>query len=330
METLLNAIWYGNHPLRWALYPFSLIFHWVSSLRRYGLCRWRQKNFSVPVIVVGNISTGGVGKTPLVIAIANQLVADGLRVGIVSRGYKAQSSYFPRLINDCDTALEVGDEPLLMAQKTGCPVVIDPDRSAAVEFLLRQCAVHIIISDDGLQHYRMGRQCEIAVIDGQRGLGNGFCLPAGPLRESARRLQQVDFIMVNQGAWPGAEPMTLEIEGLYHIASGVKTDPETLAHPIIAMAGIGNPMRFYTTLSSLGLVFETKNFPDHHCFSESDFTTMKSHSIIMTEKDAIKCRAFAPENSYYLAVKVLISDAFWQNFKNTLQEKIKHYEIILS
>ncbi len=330
MEQSLNEIWYGkSHPLRWVLYPFSLIFWLISQVRRFYIVKWRQKNFTVPVIVVGNISSGGVGKTPLVIAIARKFMSEGVRVGIVSRGYKAKSSYYPRLVKADDSAREVGDEPLLIARKTGCPLVIDPNRTAAVEFLLRECSVQIILSDDGLQHYRMGRQFEIAVIDGQRGIGNGLCLPAGPLREDARRLRQVDMLIATQGEWPGAESVALEMDGFYHLASGNVINPQSIPQPILAIAGIGNPERFYTTLHSMGLIFTTKTYPDHHQYSASDFIGMKQGSIIMTEKDAIKCRAFAPENSYYLSIHVSVSEVLWQQFKYKLQEKIK-YEIEFS
>jgi len=325
MEQCLNAIWYGkSRPLRWVLYPLSLVFWLISQVRRFYMVKWRQKNFSVPVIVVGNISSGGVGKTPLVIAIVRKFMSEGIRVGIVSRGYKAESSYYPRLVKADDSAREVGDEPLLIVQKTGCPLVIDPNRTAAVEFLLRECSVQIILSDDGLQHYRMGRQFEIAVIDGHRGIGNGLCLPAGPLRESARRLREVDMIVATQGEWPGAESVALEIEGFYHLATGKAVNPQSIPQPILAVAGIGNPERFYTTLHSTGLEFTTKTYPDHYHFSALDFTKLKQASIVMTEKDAMKCRAFAPENSYYLSIRMSVSEVLWQRFKDKLQEKIKN------
>lgn len=211
MSSFLEQLWYGHHhPLQWILRPLSWVYSAIVSARRYFLQRFSQISCPVPVIVVGNITVGGVGKTPLVIELAKRIQQKGLRVGIVSRGYGAAIKQFPYEVQANDSALKVGDEPLLLAQKTKCPVVIAPKRTQAVRYLLEKHQSQIIISDDGLQHYRMGRAIEIAVIDGTRGLGNGFCLPAGPLRESAMRLEQVDFIVVNEGKWNNAYPMKLK------------------------------------------------------------------------------------------------------------------------
>lgn len=199
MSTFMDQVWYGNHPLQWVLSPFSWGYRLIVAARRWYLENFSQIKCPVPVIVVGNITVGGVGKTPLVVELAKRLQDKGLNAGIVSRGYGAKIKEFPYEVKPHDNANQVGDEPLLLAQKTQCPVVIAPDRPEAVRYLLEKHHCQIIISDDGLQHYRMGRAIEIAVIDGTRGLGNEFCLPAGPLREPAKRLQEVDFIVVNEG-----------------------------------------------------------------------------------------------------------------------------------
>lgn len=206
----MEKLWYGNHPLQWVLRPLSWVYSVIISVRRYFLQHYKQVDCPVPLIVVGNITVGGVGKTPLVIELAKRINQKGIKVGIVSRGYGAKTKHFPYEVQINDSALKVGDEPLLLAQKTKCPVVIAPKRNQAVDYLLKKHGCDIIISDDGLQHYRMGRAIEIAVVDGTRGLGNKLCLPAGPLRESAERLKQVDFVVVNEGQWENAYPMVLK------------------------------------------------------------------------------------------------------------------------
>ena len=309
--TLLNKVWYGfMPPIQYLLLPLSYFYKLITCGRRWYLEQFCQIASPVPVIVVGNISVGGVGKTPLVIELAGKFKAKGLRVGIVSRGYGAQVRTFPYQVELSDQAHRVGDEPLLIAQKTGCPVIIAPQRTAAINYLLKHHQSQIILSDDGLQHYRMGRAIEIAVIDGTRGLGNGFCLPAGPLRESAKRLKQVDFIIVNEGKWNDAYSMHLEPEPLTQLNSGKTIDAIELQGTIAAVAGIGNPQRFYSTLSKLGIKFTPYSFPDHYQFNARDFRH-GADAVIMTEKDAIKCRAFSTDEMYFLPVKAVITDAFW-------------------
>ncbi|MGL6029646.1 MAG: tetraacyldisaccharide 4'-kinase [Legionella sp.] len=310
MQSFIDRLWYGRHPLQKMLLPVSLIYTAISRMRRSYLERFVQQRFNVPIIVIGNISVGGVGKTPLVIAIAKQMTAKGIRVGIVSRGYGAQIKHFPYEVGADDNALLVGDEPLLMAQRTGCPVVIAPKRTAAVEYLLTHHQSQIILSDDGLQHYKMARAIEIAVIDGVRGLGNGFCLPAGPLREPESRLNQVDLLVVNEGQWHGAHTMTLQPGQLVHLTTGESCSPTTLNGSIMAVAGIGNPQRFYSTLQGLDIEFTPCTYPDHYQFSANDLNYSEAW-VIMTEKDAVKCRAFASERMYYLPVEAALDDAFW-------------------
>jgi tetraacyldisaccharide 4'-kinase len=310
MYLLLDKIWYGNHRLKRILGPLSLVYRLVVAVRRWYLQSFCQIKFQVPLIVVGNITVGGVGKTPLVIELANRLREKGLEVGIVSRGYGASIKNFPYEVQSDDTAEQVGDEPLLIAQKTQCPVVISPKRSDAVEYLLTQCQSQIIISDDGLQHYRMGRAIEIAVIDGTRGLGNGLCLPAGPLREPPKRLKEVDFIVVNQGNWENAYSMVLSPGKITQLNTGKEVDPQVMNKTWKAIAAIGNPQRFYSTLSQLGIEFDTCSYPDHYQFKPSDLDYLESF-IIMSEKDAVKCRSFSSETMYYLPVNAVLEDAFW-------------------
>lgn len=308
----LNNLWYGSMPVaRRLLYPLSWVHRCVSSLRRWFLVRFRQVSFPVPILVIGNISVGGVGKTPLVIALAEACKKKGLKIGIVSRGYGAKIKQFPYEVRVDDEALQVGDEPLLIAQKTLCPVVIAPNRTAAVDYLLRKHHCQIVLSDDGLQHYKMGRAIEIAVIDGTRGLGNGLVLPAGPLRESKKRLQQVDFVVVNEGEWGNAFRMHLVPEEIKQLSTQQIAEPSSLKGTIAAVAGIGNPQRFYSTLEQLGIKFTPYSFPDHYQFKPNDLQ-FTEQTVIMTEKDAMKCREFSTDKMFFLPIKAVLGEDFWQ------------------
>ncbi len=310
MTTLSEKVWYGNHPLQWVLLPLSWLYSAFSALRRWYLQLYCQKKCPVPLIVVGNLSVGGVGKTPLVIALVKALQAKGITVGVVSRGYGGQCTLFPYQVQHNDAAAWVGDEPLLIAQKTNCPVVIAPKRWQAVEYLLQQHPCQIIVSDDGLQHYRMGRAIEIAVIDGTRGLGNGLCLPAGPLRETKKRLQQVDFVVVNEGQWPEAYLMSIKPNSIRRLDNDEPIAVSQLTQSFTAIAAIGNPQRFYSTLRQLALEFIPHSYPDHYQFKATDLAAFPG-PIIMTEKDAVKCRSFATENMYYLPVEAEVVKTFW-------------------
>lgn len=326
--SMIDKLWYGRHPLSWLLWPFATLYRVSVSFRRCYLQYFRQQQFPVPIIIVGNLTVGGVGKTPLVIALAKQLSLRGVRVGIVSRGYRANVNHYPYKVSIDDDALFVGDEPLLLAKKTGCPVVIAPKRVDAVQFLLDNYQSQIIISDDGLQHYAMGRAIEIVVIDGLRGLGNGLCLPAGPLRESARRLQQADFIVVN-GASSANDHVSRDLaktlsNGLYsktyrlalvpgELTSLVSATPiniEELNYPVAAVAAIGNPNRFFATLEALGVAFNPYPFADHHFFHPEELNFVEK-IVVMTEKDAVKCQSFATDIMYFLPVDAKVDDKFW-------------------
>jgi tetraacyldisaccharide 4'-kinase len=309
-HTLVNSLWYKRNKIYYFLLPATFIFQIVVYLRMKFLKKGKIAS-PAPVIVVGNISLGGTGKTPVVIALANELLKKGIKVGIISRGYKANRQDFPYLVQKFDKAEEVGDEPLLMARKTACPVVISPDRVEAIKFLLKQFPCDIILSDDGLQHYRMHRDIEIAVLD-ERDTGNGWCLPAGPLREPISRLKKVDFVIGNNISKPGIYSMQLVPESLVQIRSGKLIPLDELPLPCAAVAGIGNPQRFFNTLTQLGLAFNSYSYPDHWTFQLKDFNG-DEESIVMTEKDAVKCSAFADERMYYLPVYAKLSQDFWNH-----------------
>ncbi len=291
---LLNRIWYGNSPLRWGLWPISVVYLGLARLRRaaYRL-GWRPVvEAPVPVIVVGNVSVGGTGKTPFVIWLADQLQQRGRKVGIVTRGYRGKGTEWPRAVRADSDPEEVGDEPVLLARRTGCPVVAGPDRVACVEALLRDARVDVILSDDGLQHYRLGRAFEIAVVDGARGMGNGLCLPAGPLREPVSRLLEVDATIVNGGDWghAGVFRAAAVVTRVYHLKDGSERTLESFRkEPVHAVAGIGNPQRFFELLRDAGLDVEAHPLEDHAAIGLEQLTFDEPGAVLITEKDAVKC-----------------------------------------
>jgi tetraacyldisaccharide 4'-kinase len=252
--------------------------------------------FDVPVIVVGNVTVGGTGKTPLVIWLAERLRERGYRPGIVCRGYGGRAAVWPQRTTADSDALLVGDESVVLARRARCPVVAAPDRVAAVRFLLANDGVDVVLSDDGLQHYRLGRAVEIAVVDGTRGLGNGLCLPAGPLRETPLRLREVDAIVVNGGDWghAGVFRADLVATGVRQTTTGaMKALADFEGKHVHAVAGIGNPERFFALLEDHGLVVERHALPDHAIVRAEDLRFAEGDAVMITEKDEVKCRELA-------------------------------------
>lgn len=311
---MIERIWSGRSPLWLLLWPLSLLYGAVSWLIRLSFQRGWRKSWRAPcpVIVVGNLTAGGNGKTPVVIWLVQALQQRGLRPGVVSRGYGGKAERYPLLV-DAETSTELaGDEPVLIAQRTGVPVAVAPKRRLAVEALLSRQMLDVIITDDGLQHYALQRDREVVVVDGERRFGNGWWLPAGPMRERASRLDRVDAVIVNGGEVSGREiAMTLQPGQAINLATGQSA---TLAQlpPVIAMAGIGHPPRFFITLKQQGVqpVAEIA-FADHHAYSEAELSslTQQGQCLLMTEKDAVKCRAFARENWWYLPVDAHLAGA---------------------
>jgi tetraacyldisaccharide 4'-kinase len=304
---LLNRIWYGNSPLRWALWPVSALYLALARARRAAYRRgWRPTvEAAVPVIVVGNVSVGGTGKTPFVIWLAEQLKQRGRTVGIVTRGYRGKGTVWPRAVTATSDPREVGDEPVLLARRTGCPVVAGPDRVACVEALLARSRVDVVLSDDGLQHYRLGRAFEIAVVDGARGMGNGLCLPAGPLREPPSRLQEVDATVVNGRGWGHAGVFRAEavVTRVYQLKDGSLRSLDTfLKEPVHAVAGIGNPQRFFDLLRDAGLDVEAHPLEDHAEITLDDLTFDEPGAVLITEKDAVKCEHLKPNGVWCVVV----------------------------
>ncbi|MDU4094456.1 MAG: tetraacyldisaccharide 4'-kinase [Pantoea sp.] len=311
---MIERIWSGRSALYLLLLPFSLLYGLIANLIRlsYRLGLRRAWRAPVPVVVVGNLTAGGNGKTPVVIWLVEQLQQRGLRVGVVSRGYGGKASHYPLLLNAATSTREAGDEPVLIAQRTGAPVAVAPVRSDAVKALLAAGPLDLIVTDDGLQHYALARDTEIVVVDGERRFGNGWWLPAGPMRERASRLKQVDAVIINGGAAAEGEiAMALQPGEVINLKTGVSSPASTLS-PVVAMAGIGHPPRFFATLRQHGVeVAQAVPFADHQAYSEASLMalTPANEPLIMTEKDAVKCRAFAHENWWYLPVEARLSAA---------------------
>ncbi len=283
----------------------------------------------VPVVVVGNISVGGTGKTPMVIWLVEYLQAHGYRPGVVSRGYGGDSRDHPVLVSGNSDARTVGDEAVVIARRGGCPVWVCRDRVAAIEALLEDGSVNVVISDDGMQHYRMPRDIEIAMIDGARRFGNELCLPSGPLREPVSRLDEVDFKVVT-GSMADEDEYAMEFSGeeLINLRSPAKRMFLSALEDVTvnAVAGIGNPARFFFKLESAGLQVLRHPFPDHHRYVTEDFVFDNDRMIVMTEKDAVKCGVFADQRFWYMPVVARPDPEFALGFLNRLKEVERGYQ----
>lgn len=322
---MLN-FWYRKSAAAYLLAPLSWLFQLICRCR-FWFYRYLkvQQDFPVPIIVVGNLTVGGTGKTPLVSWLIHMLREQGYHPGIVMRGYGSSlknNSFEIVALNS--HAVAVGDEPLMLRQKTDCPLVIGKNRPRAVKALLKSFPeVDVVISDDGLQHYALARDVEIAVIDGQRRLGNGFCLPVGPLRESPKRLKSVDFIVANGNAMPGEWVMGTQLaREAYRVSNDQFSNfiEQWQGKTVHAVAGIGNPERFFSALRNKGINVIAHPFPDHYQFKKEDLLFNDDLLVVMTEKDAVKCRTFAHEGVFYIPLEVKLQD----EFKEVLLRKIKH------
>ena len=311
----LESLWWDRNGFALALLPLSWLFCLLVKIRRllYRLRIFKTHHLSVPVVVVGNITVGGAGKTPLVIWLAEHFKELGLKPGIISRGYGGSAEYWPQQVVPGSDPAAVGDEPVLISQRTNCPVSVGPDRVAAAMAIQRYLDCDVIISDDGLQHYALGRDVEIVVIDGERGFGNEYCLPAGPLRENVSRLKSVDMVVSNGTTGPGRFIMQLgniKVINLLDPTQSKKLDDFKTEKMVYAVAGIGNSERFFKQLENAGIKIERMGFPDHHKYSEDDLKIAGDTPLLMTEKDAVKCRRFARANHWYVQVDALLHDTF--------------------
>lgn len=316
-QRLLDA-WYQGSPLLPLLRPLSWLYGRLACRRRQAYLRNPQRIWQppVPLLVVGNITLGGTGKTPMTLWLIDWLQSRGLRVGVVSRGYGASPPSQPWAVDaEQDSPATAGDEPLLIARRSAVPVVIDADRPRACRHLLARTPVDILLSDDGLQHYALGRDIELAMLDDQRGLGNGRCLPEGPLREPAERLQSVDLLVRTGADTDAADSFAMQLEPVswVNLRSGESValqyfQPGT---EVSALAGIGHPQRFFSSLRQLGLRPQCHAFADHAEYTAEQLQRLSAgQPLLMTEKDAVKCRDFAADNWWYLRVDAHLSPAF--------------------
>ena len=321
-EQRLQDIWYGKSSAYIPLLPLSWLYCAAAGIRRLayrsgllGTTRLHSR-----VIVVGNISVGGTGKTPLVIALAERLQQAGLRVGILTRGYLGRASHWPQPVSADSDPQQLGDEAVLLARKTRTTVFAGPQRVAAARALLQVSPCDVLICDDGLQHYALHHDVEIATLDVTRGYGNGFCLPAGPLREPVSRLQQVDAVVALGGNSAHRYTMQLDPAAVRQIRTPAnRRDLESFqGSPVHAVAGIGNPERFFAMLRGAGLTVQTHPFADHHPFRAADLDFADDNPVLMTEKDAVKCEAFAKSNWWLLPVDAQLDTAFYDWLFNVI------------
>ena len=325
-SNFIEEAWYENKSWIKILIPISWIYRFLFKLfRKRDLSSSWKPDFKT--IVIGNLTVGGTGKTPLVIWLANELKKEGLHPGIVSRGYKSTAKDNPILINQSSNASEVGDEPLIIFNNTNCPVVVGTNRVEAAKYLIENKKCNVLISDDGLQHFKLGRDIEIAMIDGIRKFGNNLLLPAGPLREPIKKLDQVDFV-INTNTFYSKEAESKENNFLmtYKPLSWVNLVTQQSIDVsdwnkdkiVYGIAGIGNPNSFFSLLRSLDFQVIEKVFPDHHEFIDTDFFEMNDLPVVMTEKDAIKCKFLKNPNCWYLKIEPVINE----DFKTDLFKKI--------
>lgn len=322
----IEALWYSRHPLTPLLLPLSWLYRLVLTCRRFlfaagilAACRP-----AAPVIVVGNLTVGGTGKTPLIIWLARYLQALAFKPGIISRGYAGAPQKQVRRVGPDSEPDQVGDEPVLLAQRTGCPVAVAPDRAKAAQELLQQTDCDILLSDDGLQHTSLARDIEIVVIDGVRRFGNHHCLPAGPLREPVDRINTVDLVVANGDAAAGE--FLMEYTSLPARSLDGRQERELASfrlQTVHAVAAIGNPERFFSMLREKDINIEEHAFPDHHGFRRSDLEFGDASAVLMTEKDAVKCRRFELEDAWYVPIDVKMPEAFEREVK-LLLEKVRH------
>lgn len=330
----IEARWYADSPGPLALLtPLEWLFKKISRNKK-AKDQLSAHVSPVPVVVVGNLSVGGTGKTPVIISLAKQLAARGLNVGIVSRGY-GRSLTEPHSLNPNSTPAEAGDEPIEIFEATRCPMVVAQDRALAIQLLNKNHKLDVILSDDGMQHYRMGRHAEVLVVSEALGFGNGHCLPVGPLRESTTRLNNVDFVLINKAV---SQPHTSKHSSL-RVLEGKANTYEFTVQPVIwrnvvtdaerpldsfqqgkqkAYAGIGQPEKFFSTLENLGVVFEAKAKTDHANYSALDFNDTDVDHYLMTAKDAVKCKNLAPANSWYLQVDTQLPVGFVDSLLKSL------------
>jgi len=323
----LPHYWYSSNKIVWLLLPLSWLYCSVVTVRRWLYKINWKKSFTAdrPIVVIGNIVAGGSGKTPLLIAVCKYIKAKGFSPGVVSRGYGGTLSGIKQ-IEANDSADLVGDEPLMISRATDVPVVVGADRAGAVKELLSRNECDIVFTDDGLQHYRMARDIEIAVIDDQRMFGNGYCLPAGPLREPVSRLQETDLLVYSNVMKQSSEQCSYQLKmvGVRRLDSADVLPIESLAGKTVhAVAGIGHPERFFATLRTADITMIEHAFDDHHRYDVEDFSGWQHDCIIMTEKDAVKCSGFDLSDAWVLLVEAQLSSVLIEQLDKKLMPLLK-------
>lgn len=329
---MIDRIWSGKSPLFLLLLPLAWLYGLISNLIRFSYKAGLKKSWRapVPVVVVGNLTAGGNGKTPVVIWLVETLQQHGFRVGVVSRGYGGKAESYPLLLSEETSTAQAGDEPVLISQRTGAPVAVSPVRSDAVKALLASHELDVIITDDGLQHYALARDVEIVVVDGIRRFGNGHWLPAGPMRERRSRLRSVDAVITNGGtAHSGELAMILQPGKAINLLTGEHRDPASLQN-VVAIAGIGHPPRFFATLKQLDVNVQNEvAFSDHQPYTLDKLSGVAQFGqvLLMTEKDAVKCRSFAQPNWWYLPVDAkiegVLAEKLLQKISDLILKKIR-------
>lgn len=338
---LIERVWFEKHPARFVLvpllFPLSVLFYVITSVRKYAYKTGVLSHFraNVPVIIVGNIGVGGNGKTPMVLWLVELLRKSGFKPGVISRGYGGKAPYYPYFLDDNTQVQFSGDEPFLIFQRTKVPVCVGANRQQSIE-KLQASGCDFIIADDGMQHYKLGRDIEIAVVDGKRRFGNGLLLPAGPLRELPKRLATTDFVICNSGESHINEvPMSLAPGYFVNLMTNEKLSIKAFNEKyqtVNAIAGIGAPKRFFDTLTSIGVqINESKGFVDHHQFQAEDFSQLPEPQLplLMTEKDAVKCKDFNLAHAWYLTVDAKLPDSFSQSLLERIAQINTHSSDIL-
>ncbi|MGD8547179.1 MAG: tetraacyldisaccharide 4'-kinase [Thiohalophilus sp.] len=325
LQQKVQKLWQTRSVLTVLLLPLSGLFCALVWLRRkaYQIGLLSRKRVPVPVIVIGNITTGGTGKTPLVIAVINILKEAGLKPGIISRGYGGKARTWPQQVRPDADPVIVGDEPVIIARRTGCPMAVGPNRYRTANALLKHHHCDVIISDDGLQHYAMQRDIEVVVIDGMRRFGNHWCLPAGPLREPVSRLKEVDLIVTNGEPVGDEYPMDYVGRTWVNVSDASQTAEMSRFKDkkVHAIAGVGNPQRFFNMLREEGITVVEHNYPDHYIFRREDFNFDEKLPILMTEKDAVKCERLGLEDTWYVPIQAQIKRKFKEHLLNILEAK---------
>lgn len=323
MQKFIHYIWYHPNLIKYLLWPVSLLYRFIIAIRHlfYLTGIFKAHRIAVPVVIVGNVTVGGTGKTPLVIALVNTLKNKGFRPGVITRGYRGKATTWPQVVTETSHATLVGDEAMLLAEHTHVPVIAGPNRVRSAHQLVQDFGCDVIVSDDGLQHYALQRDIEIAVVDSMRRNGNGFCLPAGPLREPQKRFRSVDFIVANGLSRVGEYNMQFCLDEIVSLKDEkLRYRFDDFKHKtIVAIAGIGNPDRFFESLRTQQVTFSTRVFSDHHHFTKEDIDVTADAVVLMTEKDAVKCRDISDERHFYVRGHAVVAEKLFEDVVGRLK-----------